>query len=229
MKQTLKQLQFALLYLIDCCYSSAVVMESRKEVFAASAVELPTILTLWIQFVTRMLKSINKMPIIIAQLYGMMIKYCVIEKLVTTSVHSELEILGSMVLALVIRILYSYQHWAPWTLTELRVLVYIQLKDINKPPSVKQWAKWLKTHTPTNIGNKEIGLSEFYWASLSMLLLMLPTEIWVALTKDLYLFVGFVWTKNLLLEDFELKRVEISSKARKGNDKNQPPKAMSKC
>ena len=228
MKQTLEQSQCAVLCLMDCCYSSAVAMESRKEVFAASAVELPAVSTLWTQFFTRTLKSVNKMPITVAQLHGMMMKHCVTEELVTTPVHSELGTLGSVVLAPVTGILYPYPHWAPRTLTGTRVLISVRLEDINKPPSVEQWAKWLKTHTPADIGDVEIELSGFYRAGSSMLLLVLPTEIWVALTGDSYSFVGFVRTKNLLLEDSGLGGGEISTKARKGNDENQPPRAPSK-
>lgn len=77
----------------------SVAMESEKEVFAASAVELPTVSTLWTKFVTKTLKSVNKAPITVAQLHGMMMKHCVTDELVTTPVHSELGMLGSVVLA----------------------------------------------------------------------------------------------------------------------------------
>lgn len=99
MRDTLERAPCLVLYLMDCCYSSAVAMESEKEVFAASAVELPTVSTLWTKFVTKTLKSVNKAPITVAQLHGMMMKHCVTDELVTTPVHSELGMLGSVVLA----------------------------------------------------------------------------------------------------------------------------------
>ncbi|MCJ1348680.1 hypothetical protein MMC31_006913, partial [Peltigera leucophlebia] len=74
-------------------------MESEKEVFASSAVELPTVSTLWTKFVTKTLKSFNKVPVTVAQLHGRMMKHCVTEELVTTPVLSELGMFGSVVLA----------------------------------------------------------------------------------------------------------------------------------
>lgn len=90
MRDTLERAPCPVLYLMDCCYSSAVAMENEKEVFATLAVELPTVSTLWTKFVTKTLKSVNKAPITVAQLHGMMMKHCVTDELVTTPVHSEL-------------------------------------------------------------------------------------------------------------------------------------------
>lgn len=202
-RATLDYSRAAVLYLLDTCHGSAAGLNGHREIFAASSIELPTDKE-WTFELCRHLRNVNRKPITVAQLHGMMIKSFAEGTLAVTPVHSELteSMEGSIILAPVTGPIQPYRAGDPEDPRHTpMVLIAAQLEDMTSPPSVDDFKRWLVTNRPAMIHSVRIDVSGFHTSFSGVLLLTVPVSVWICLRSDpAYSFVRFVTSPNLVGE-----------------------------
>ncbi|MCJ1398998.1 hypothetical protein MMC11_002200 [Xylographa trunciseda] len=201
------------LYILDCCYASSIAVRGPKELLAACASDRTTPGAGYPGSFTRVLvETLAKAKgcqFTVAQLHGAMTRAFYDNELTAVPVHVELsaEMVthGSIVLA---PLRNGTTDAAPHQQvprpfgtprSNPKVLVSIHLSDVHTPPNAQQWTQWLSTYLPSGAKEIQIQLVGFYQTSSSVLLVMLPVEVWTVLRGDPpYVLVSIVTSANMM-------------------------------
>ena len=200
-----------ILYIMDCCYASSVAIEGTKELLAACAIDRTTPGAghpgSFIRVLVETLERANGNQFTIAQLHGMMTRAYYQNELTTTPVHVELSAemvaRGSIVLAPLTNgstaVAPHQRVPRPFGTPNLnpKVLISVHLSDVKSSPNAQQWIQWLSSHLPSGIEEIQVELVGSYQAASSILLVLLPVEVWTVLRGDpAYVFVSIVTSGN---------------------------------
>ena len=95
-----------------------------------------------------------------------------------------------------------------------RVLLAITINQ-NAVLSLDKWVEWLQSRTPKEIVDLDVKLESAFQSDSTLALVSIPIRSWDRLrNNDAYQFVGFVKSRNVLLERFGYIKEGLNSVGR---------------
>jgi hypothetical protein len=209
------------LVIMDCCFAaSAATFKSEMdiphgpELLAASAwenVASSNNQTCFTRLLIDELHQTHGEPVSIAQLYSSLVRKALSSKIRACPVYVPKLDCESIILAKLEDKARPNQQFEPRRTRSMpkpkpyRVLISVHLESSVGVLDLEQWKKWLLSNIPSDILSSQIAIQAVFDSTSSLVLVSVPIEVWSMLpaNKQLYRFVGFVTSDNLLpgLED----------------------------